>query len=152
MFYHGHCTDIEYVNSHLLPMIMYFTFSISLLIAVLCFLIWTFSFSYSLWFHIFDIPYDPLLLIIQYYPLIKKCMYTSLNLLLIFGHLIWLSLHPYFYLADFFWISSSLIFCCLYFLWTIFLIHFTFLLTFPPLHPRNALFSFFRPSLFLFLL
>lgn len=95
-----------------LLMKIYFSWSISLLTAVLCFLIWTFSFFYSVWFHIFNIPYP--------FSLTNYFMFTSTNLLLILGHLVWFVLHPYFYLIVFFWFSSSLFFHCLYFLWTIF--------------------------------
>lgn len=91
---------------------MYFSWSISLLTAVLCFLIWTFSFFYSVWFHIFNIPYP--------FSLTNYFMFTSTNLLLILGHLVWFVLLPYFYLIVFFWFSSYLICHCLYFLLSIF--------------------------------
>lgn len=90
---------------------IYLSRSISLLTAVISFLICTFPFFYYVWFHIFDIPYA---FSLNYF------MFTSTNLLLIWGHLVWFVLHHYFYLIVFFWFSSSLFFHCLYFLWTIF--------------------------------
>lgn len=85
-------------------------FSISLL-TVLCFLIWTFPFFSSPWFHIFIINYCPLSLFVFFNTLFKL---ISTNLLLILGHLIWFGLHSYFYLIAFVWFLS-LIFHCLYF-------------------------------------
>lgn len=90
---------------------IYLSRSISLLTAVISFLICTFPFFYYVWFHIFDIPYA---FSLNYF------MFTSTNLLLIWGHLVWFVLHHYFNLIVFFWFSSSLFFHCLYFLWTIF--------------------------------
>lgn len=105
-------------NNLCLPMKIYFSVSISLLTAFLCFLVWTFPFFYSLWFHIF--PFHYLCLFNTLFTL------TSTNLLLILGHLIWFALHSYFYLIAF----LSLIFHCLYFLLIFFINFFSISLSF----------------------